>query len=190
MKKLFILSTLFLAGISFANAQATFAKGDVEFATGIGVFSTFAKDGATTVVPPVSARLGLRVSQKFSLAAYAAYSVAELKNDVQPDGSIRNLENEFMQLGLRAAVHGSPGEKIDFYGGAMLGYNMPNITETVNGEPKSAGDETPSFRRPAENNFTYSAFVGASYYPFEKVGLFAEVGYGVSILSSGLTVKF
>jgi hypothetical protein len=189
MKNLFIIVTLFLFGFT-SSAQISFNKGDIEFATGIGIFSTFAKDNATTVVPPVSARLGVRLAPNFSLAAYAAYSEAEVIGQEQPDGSIIDLKNEFTQVGLRAAVHGSPNDKLDFYGGAMLGYNMPNVTEFSDGQVKSKSDDVPSFSRPAENNFTYSAFIGAAYYPFKRAGLFAEVGYGVSILSTGFTFKF
>ena len=190
MRNFIILTALFVMGMTTTQAQVSFKKGTVEFATGIGVFSTFAKDGATTVIPPVSARLGVRLSPNFSLSAYAARSVSQLNNEELPDGSIRDLENEYTILGLRAAAHASPGEKVDFYGGAMLGYNIPNIDESINNQPKSDGDDVPSFSRPAENEFTYSAFIGAAYYPLQRVGLFAEVGYGISILSTGLTLKF
>jgi hypothetical protein len=189
MKKLLIFTILSFITLSTAFSQTTFKTGDVEFATGIGIFNTFAKDDATTVVPPISARIGVRLNPKFSMAAYAAYSVSEINNQVLADGSIRDLENEFLMLGLRAAAHANPRPNLDIYGGAVIGYNIPTVTENINGAPKSAGDDAPSFSRPAENEFTYSAFVGAAYYPKERIGVFAEVGYGISILSTGITLK-
>lgn len=189
MKKILIFTALTFISMSTAFSQTTFKTGDIEFATGIGIFSTFAKDNATTVVPPLSARLGVRLSPKFSMAAYAAYSVSEINNEILADGSIRDLENEFLMLGLRAAAHANPRPNLDVYGGAVIGYNIPTVTENIDGAPKSAGDDVPSFRRPAENEFTYSAFVGAAYYPKERLGVFAEVGYGISILSAGVTFK-
>jgi hypothetical protein len=189
MKNLLILTILALGFSVSLSAQTTFNAGDIEFASGIGIFGTFAKDGADINVPPLSARLGVRVSPKFSLAAYAAYSASELNGIEQADGSIKNVENEFTILGLRAAAHNNPRENLDVYGGIMLGYNIPNVNETVNGAPKSDEIDGPSFSRPAENEFTYSAFVGAAYYPVKKLGIFAEVGYGISILSTGVTLK-
>lgn len=190
MRNLLIFTILTLGFSVSLSAQTTFNAGDIEFASGIGIFGTFAKDGANTIVPPVSARLGVRVSPNFSLAAYAAYSVSEANGIVQADGSIKDVENKYTILGLRAAAHNNPRENLDVYGGAMLGYNIPDVNETVNGAPKSDETDGPSFSRPAENEFTYSAFVGAAYYPVKNLGIFAEVGYGISILSTGVTLKF
>ena len=187
MKRLTIITALLVFVLTTANAQTTFVGGDIEFAAGIGLLPTFVKDDATTIVPPVSARLGVRLAPNFSLGAYAAYSSSESLQRELPDGAIEDLSNEFFMVGLRAAAHASRIENWDIYGGAMIGYNMPNVSsEKVSEKSNSDG---PSFSRPAENEFTYSAFVGASYYPVKNLGVFAEIGYGISLLNMGVSLK-
>lgn len=186
MKKIMILLALMVFGLSSVTSQTTFKKGDVEFAAGIGLFPTFAKDEVTTVAPPVSARVNIRLLPNFSLGAYAAYSASEARA-AMPGGAFRDIENQFCLFGLRAVAHANRIDNWDIYGGAMLGYNMPRVSGSIGKEKSEI--EGPSFSRPAENTFTYSAFVGASYYPLKNAGLFAEVGYGVSIFSIGVSVK-
>ncbi len=187
MKKMMILTALLVLGFTSANTQTIFKKGDIEFAAGMGIFPTFAKDDATIVVPPVSARLNIRVVPNFSLGAYAAFSSSEAHQVGLPGNAIRDVDNEFYLFGLRAAAHTNRMDNWDIYGGAMLGYNVPKVDNTITKEKSDI--DGPAFSRPAENEFTYSAFVGATYYPVKNLGLFAEVGYGISIFNLGVSVK-
>jgi hypothetical protein len=189
MKKISFILALVIGSLTTMTAQTTFTPGDIEFATGVGLLSVHAKDGAQSVVPPVSARMQVRLSPNFSLGAYAAYTASELNDRVLPDGTTQNISNKTFVAGLRSAAHVTSVEKWDFYGGLLLGYSMPNVDETIDGQPKSVEDEGPTFRRPAENNFMYSAFMGATFYPTKHFGVFGEVGYDVSILTVGLSVK-
>ena len=185
MKRLMILMAVLVLALSITNAQTTFKKGDIELAAGIGLFPTFAKDNATTTIPP--ARFNLRLAPNFSLGAYAAYSSSEAHQVGLPGGAVRDVSNEFYVLGLRAAAHTNRMDNWDIYGGAMLGYNIPKVDETITKEKSDI--DGPTFSRPAENKVTYSAFVGASYYPMKNIGLFAEVGYGISIFNMGVSLK-
>lgn len=187
MKRMMILLTLLVYALTSANAQTTFKKGDIELAAGIGLLPTFAKDGATMVVPPASVRFNVRLASNFSLGAYAAFSSSEAHQSGLPGGAVRDVRNEFYLFGLRAAAHANRMDNWDIYGGAMLGYNVPKVSEDITKEKSDV--DGPAFSRPAENKLTYSAFVGASYYPIKNIGLFAEVGYGISIFNMGLSVK-
>lgn len=189
MKKIALLSCIFMLFLTAAQSQVKFQAGDIEFSTGIGLFPTYAKDKAQSLVPPISARLDIRLGNKFTLGAYAAYSAYERLQISLPDGSIQDLSSKTTILGLRAAAHHSPLDNWDVYGGAMLGYNMPEVEKTIT-EEKILNEDGPSFSRPAENTFTYSAFLGAAYYPTKKLGLFAEVGYGISIFTTGMSFRF
>lgn len=182
---------LLLTTCSFftAQAQADFKAGDIEAAAGVGVFSTYFKDGAQAIVPPLSARLQVRLLPNFSLGAFAAYSSSEITQRPLPDGTFQDISNETFILGLRAAAHSQRLGNWDVYGGMSLAYAMPEIEESINGLPKSVEPEGPSFRRPTENTMLYSAFIGATYYPLDNLGLFGEVGYGISILSFGLSAR-
>ncbi|MCB0568769.1 MAG: outer membrane beta-barrel protein [Phaeodactylibacter sp.] len=188
MKNVVILTSLLVFCFSSVISQTTFKKGDIELATGIGIFSTFAKDNPNTIVPPVSARIGVRLASNFSLGGYAAYSSSQSNQIALPDGNFKDVDNEFLILGLRAAAHANRMENWDIYGGAMLGYNIPKVQQTVT-DSKSVGDDAPTFSSPAQNKFTYSAFVGGSYYPIKNLGVFAEVGYGISIFNMGVSLK-
>ena len=65
MKKISIILAFLFCSLSATVAQSTFKPGDIEFATGIGLLSVNAKEGATNIVPPVSARLQVRLSPQF-----------------------------------------------------------------------------------------------------------------------------
>jgi hypothetical protein len=190
MKNLTLICTLVLASLTTLSAQLSFKPGDIEFAAGIGIISTYAKDGASVITPPVSFRADVRLSSNFSLGAYAAYAAFERNGKILPTGAVQDITNESLQMGLRATAHSPVGEKINIYGGGMLGYDMTTIQESVDAQPKSKGDG-PSFIRPeADNNaLIYSAFIGAVYYPKSNLGFFGEVGYGNSLLSAGVSFR-
>lgn len=190
MKKLILFASLLTLCLAQTQAQTTtFKKGDIEFASGIGLLPTFAKDNAQTITPPLSARLGLRVASNFSLSGYAAYSAYEASNIALPNGSFKDIESETFIAGLRAAVHANRMENWDIYGGAMFGYHMPTVRQTVGDEKTAGGSAAPTFSRPAENSLIYSAFVGASYFPVKNVGVFAELGFGISVFNMGVHWK-
>ena len=189
MKKISFILALMVCGLTFAQAQVNFKPGDLEFSTGVGIFSTYAKDGAQTIVPPVTARLDLRVASNFSLGAFAAYSSSEVVARPLPDGTLQDLSNETTMFGLRTTAYSNSLGKWQVYGGLSLAYSSPNIDETINDLPKSAEAEGPSFRREPNNTMVYSAFIGSSYYPTKHIGLFGEVGYGISIVTVGMSAK-
>jgi hypothetical protein len=190
MKNLTLICTLVLASLTTLSAQLSFKPGDIELAAGVGVISTYAKDGATTIAPPVNLRMDVRLSPNFSLGAYAAYASFERNGRILPTGAVQDISNESFQAGLRATAHGQVGEKFNIYGGGMLGYDMATVEESIDGQPKSKGDE-PSFIRPEANNnaLIYSAFIGATYYPKSNLGFFGEVGYGNSLLNVGVSFR-
>lgn len=84
-------------------------------------------------------------------------------------------------IGVRSAYHysGLENPKLDVYGGLMLSYNIATY--------KAQGYDGP-------NNFGgglgFSGFVGGRYFFNEKLGAFAELGYGISILNAGVAFKF
>jgi len=189
-----ILLSLAIAAISLTTGQAQFTKiekGDIDLAAGIGLLPTFVADRGTTIVPPASVRIDYRLSKKFSLGAYAAFSSTESNVITQPNGSVERFETDYTIVGLRAAVHGNPRDNWDVYGGFMLGYNMPSVNHiiiTPASDVKGAENQ-PSFTRPAKNQVTYSGFIGAAYYFKKNLGVFAELGYGISLLNAGVQIK-
>jgi len=89
-------------------------------------------------------------------------------------------------IGVRSAYHynGINNEKADLYGGLMLSYNILNYKYEDNGgfNQSTAG----SYGSAAG----FTAYVGGRYFLSDNIGLFAEVGYGVSYLTVGAAYKF
>jgi hypothetical protein len=181
---------LTFAFTTISQAQITrFEKGDLDISAGVGLIPTFAADGGNTLVPPLSLRLDYRPAENFSIGAYAAFSSTETKYFDLPDDNLSQWQNDFFIVGLRGAAHGSRFENWDIYGGFMVGYNIASVSNDVIAEEETKSEEGPSFRRPAENNFTFSGFVGATYFPKKNLGIFGELGYCISILNFGVTYK-
>jgi hypothetical protein len=96
-------------------------------------------------------------------------------------------------VGLRGSFHYNEwhgNDKLDLYAGLMLGYNIGGYkdksTRTVNGV-------TTTYDETFQNNYsfvTYSTYVGGRYFFSEKVGAYLELGWGVSAINLGATLKF
>ena len=59
----------------------------------------------------------------------------------------------------------------------MLGYNIVSAKVTGLGAAASS------------SGLAYSGFVGGRYYFSEKLAAFAEIGYGISVLTFGVSFK-
>lgn len=87
-------------------------------------------------------------------------------------------------VGARGAYHYngfSSVPKLDVYGGAMLGYNIVNYSSDGNDV-----DISNSYR----SGIGFSGFLGGRWFFTERIGAYAELGYGVSVLNAGLAIKF
>jgi hypothetical protein len=86
-------------------------------------------------------------------------------------------------VGARGALHYTFLDNLDTYFGLMLGY--------YNVSYKEIGNTTlPPGQTPASGSLFLSGYLGARYYFTESIGAFAELGWGVSALSLGVTLKF
>src|SRR5690606_40595896 len=70
---------------------------------------------------------------------------------------------------------------LDVYGGAMLGYNIVKYS--------SDGDDMAMVNNYG-SGMGLSGFLGSRWFFSDKIGAYAELGYGVSVLNVGLTFKF
>ncbi|MVZ63616.1 hypothetical protein [Sphingobacterium humi] len=87
-------------------------------------------------------------------------------------------------VGARGAYHYngfSSVPKLDVYGGAMLGYNIVNYSSDGNDV-----DISNSYG----SGIGFSGFLGGRWFFTERIGAYAELGYGVSVLNAGLAIKF
>lgn len=92
----------------------------------------------------------------------------------------------FIYAGARASYHFAEilnvdNKKFDPYGGATLGFRYAGYHDTYGYN---------DYVSPYNSGVYLGIHAGARYFFSEKIGGFAEVGYGVSALKIGLTAKF
>ncbi|MEO1263396.1 MAG: outer membrane beta-barrel protein [Bacteroidota bacterium] len=181
---------LFLGSVSLFSQSAS----KLSFSAGIGVLPTFIADDAEVNTPPLNARLTYQMTPAFSLSAFAGYSSSTSTTPaIISDGQQILVSNKQTLLGLRGELKKSISEKFEIYGGAMLGYNHSNIREfdKFSGETVVRDPEAPTPFDPnrPDGELLYSGFVGTTYFVHNKIGVFGEIGYGVSLLNAGITIK-
>jgi hypothetical protein len=185
MKKLILSIAVFCLAFQFAQAQRFSPHVDLNF--GIGVLPTFVKDQGKAIILPLSLTADYKFTKNFSLGVAASYSVTESGVHQYQDGSTAQWQNSFSTVTLRAAAHSSLlNECWNIYGGLNVGYTNSNIDMLQGTEEKvkamrGIGRTT--------SNFLYTAFLGTRYCLGEKIGLFEEVGFGVSLATVGVSIR-
>ena len=87
-------------------------------------------------------------------------------------------------VGVRSAYHYNGFTHIpelDIYGGVMLGYNIAKYSS-------DSGDD--SLGNSYGSGLGLSGFVGGRWFFTEQLGVYVELGYGVSALNVGVTYNF
>ncbi|SRR5690554_3254997 len=90
----------------------------------------------------------------------------------------------YVVAGVRGAYHYTGFTSVpnlDVYGGAMLGYNIVSYSSEGNGNSLSGN---------YGSGMVLSGFLGGRWFFSERVGVYAELGYGVSVLNAGVSFMF
>ncbi|MDR0749973.1 MAG: hypothetical protein LBF62_10470 [Tannerellaceae bacterium] len=169
MKKFLFSAGLFLILVSAASAQDIFRKGAQRLNAGIGI-----GDGIPVEVSyersVVDGLIKSSGNGSIGLGAYGGWY----------HRGIDDWSYNHYVLGARGAFHYQFVEKLDTYGGLMLGYNIATASW------KGAGE---SIGTAAGSVFDFSLFVGGRYFFKPNLGIYGELGYGISYLSIGVTFK-
>ncbi|RYG10268.1 MAG: hypothetical protein EOO07_22445 [Chitinophagaceae bacterium] len=179
---------LFVLGFSATYAQQTrlaFEKGESTIQVGFGLGITYA-DGAVNV-PPLQVRYEKAVTEYISVGGILGYSSSTYNfqgydynfNTGMTYETLFGIKQSYLLIGARANYHFETGEKFDPYGGATLGYSKI-----------STGDNIGAGVNLKNNLVLYGAQIGANYYFSDKIGGWAELGYGISYFNLGLSYKF
>ncbi|WP_107038055.1 hypothetical protein [Brumimicrobium mesophilum] len=178
--KNFILSIVIAFGLGSVASAQTYNEGDNILNIGIGIGSAFRT--GTSTLPPISASFEHGFTDKISAGGILAYMGSKEESQF---GSTKYIyKYSYIILGLRGSYHFYNTDKIDAYGGATLGYVIGNSRVEIEG-PNSFFTPQPT----SVSGVAYGIHVGGKYYFNEKVGAFAELGYGMAILNLGITVK-
>lgn len=150
----------------------SFEKGQQNFQLGVGLGSTFMVSGGSGT-PPISASYEFGITDKISLGAFAGYATQKI------DLGIANWKYNYILAAAKGAYHFDFGvEKLDPYAGVLLGYNIASVSTSSNLPGASAG------------GVLWGAHAGARYYLTPAIGVFGELGYGISWLNVGVSFKF
>ncbi|MEL7222068.1 MAG: hypothetical protein AAGJ93_12165, partial [Bacteroidota bacterium] len=138
-----------------ANAQSRNKIPQWEVRAGVGLLPTFLKDQTRSELQPISLEVRYRANAKFSLGLLAGNSISQVVQE-HHTGETRRVRNDFRMAALRGAVHSSPFEKWEVYGGIVLGYTHSNVTY-MNVDSEKDFDPTYFPQAPQRNGLMFSA---------------------------------
>jgi len=187
MKKIFALLLLTIFALPFVKAQENvFAVGDKVVNLGIGFGSIgYSAFGYKTTVPPISISFekgikdGILDKGVLSIGGYLAYSANKWESSWA--GGSYGWKYTNIYLGARGVLHYPLVDKIDTYAGVLLGYHISSVHEigTTTGyvDPYSGG------------GLIFGGYVGGRYYFTDKLAAMGELGYGITWITIGVSIK-
>lgn len=178
MKK--ALFSLIIAVVGFSvhiNAQSnvSFDKATSCLHAGIGFGGRFYSGSVT--LPPLSVSYEKAVTDKISAGGIVGYSGSQYTYKF--GGSAYKWKYSYLLIGARGNYHFATAEKFDPYGGLTLGYNIVGVKSPGQIQGYSAKGSA----------LLFGGQVGTNYYFSANMGAFAELGYGIGVLTIGATFK-
>ena len=172
-KKVFLAVLAIVGSISIANAQEVFHKGTTAINAGVGLGSYY----SGLAIPPLSVSLDYGVTGNMINGNNGSISVGGFLGYTATKKFYGDAGASIAVLGARGAFHYQFAPKLDTYAGLMLSYDIvsSNYDAFANYIKGSRVD--------------WSIFLGGRYFFTEKVGAFAELGYGFYNLNLGVTFK-
>ena len=186
MRKLLLAATAALLTCTAWSQAPTFNKGDLVFNAGIGIGSTlYSGRFYTSTLPAISLSGEYGIEEDFltedlTLGVGGYIGIAGSKYESRFLGDRYGWRYTYTIIGARAAVHYPVVDKLDTYGGAMLGLNIVSFREI--------GD-TPDFASTDGTGLAFSLYVGGRYYFNEHFAAMGEIGYGIAWLNLGVAYK-
>lgn len=172
-KKLLAFAALCVAGLT-ANAQAWGEQKVVSIGAGFAG-SAFVVSGSDATLPPIQVQVEFPTSiadGKVGIGGLLGYAGSEI------DAGFFKATYSYILLGARGNYHFMNTDNIDLYGGLTLGYNVASVKV-----------EPSTFKAASAGGVLWGLSAGGRYYFNEKIAANAELGYGISILTVGLSVK-
>lgn len=157
-----------------------------EIKAGVGLLATFVKDRAQTLVTPMLLGIDYRLKPNISLGLQGGGSISEAWRKVPKKSEPALYRNDYTVVGLRAAVHTTTLDRWEIYGGMMMGYGLSQV-EVFETNSEKLMESVRTYR---EGELYLSAFLGSRYAVGKHIGVFSELGLGISVLSGGISWKF
>ncbi len=191
-KKIFFTLIILLTSgaLMTVSAKNIFSKGDKAVNLGIGLGSYYGGDGYSSGIPPISLSYEQGIidglldgKASVGVGGYLGYTSNKWES-VWGDGTTWGYKYSYIILGARGVFHYQFVDKLDTYAGLLLGYNIVSN--------KFYGDDTIApyvSGATGASGIGYSAFVGARYHFSSKFAAYAELGYGISALELGISMR-
>jgi hypothetical protein len=173
-KKLLAFAALCVACLT-ANAQAWGEQKVVSVGAGFGG-SAFMYSGSDATMPPVQLQVEFPtqiLDGKLGIGGLLGYAGSEYK---VLGGAVKY---SYILFGGRGNYHFYNTDNIDVYAGLTLGYNISS----------AKWDGPGSFTAASASGVIWGGVIGGRYYFNEKIAANAELGYGISVLTVGLSFK-
>ena len=185
---------LIISNLSFVNAQS-FVKGQKDLNIGVGAGNRYVNSFYNSSSPALVASLEFAVTDEISLGGFLGYTGGTYKtgnyyticggNYVGP--YYDTYRYSYSVLGFRAAYHFAKYvavDKLDLYAGLMLGSAYASVNFSSTAPCNNTGLYS------SGSVFAYSFYAGLRYRFNDKIGLYTELGYGMSYFSFGVNFKF
>ncbi len=181
MKKVLFFFTLLVA-MTNLNAQ-NISKRQIDVNAGIGLLNVYTGAGVSSTIPPLSIAADYAITDKITIGGLVGFSTGKSDRISFFDGTYAEWKYSYILVGARGAYHFDISSKMDTYAGLTLGYIVVSSDMTSN-DPYLANLSAAS-----ASGIGWAVFAGARYHLNEKWGLFGELGYGISVLTIGATMK-
>ncbi|MCB0588426.1 MAG: hypothetical protein KDD06_24245 [Phaeodactylibacter sp.] len=187
MKNLLLLSLifLFLSQLSYAQHRRV-QKNYIDINAGIGLLPTFVKDAGKVKTPPLSLSADFKLARNFSLGAFAGHSVTETDLRVLRGGGAAKWRNSFSLVGLRMAARSRQMGPWNIYGGMSMAYAYSHI-DMMEGQIEKVKEEKGI--KESSGRLAFSGFIGGRHSFTPHLGMFGELGFGISLVSFGLSLR-
>ncbi len=189
--QLFVMILIAICNSAFAQEQekvrkkkedpVSFSKHQFDVNLGVGLNMTTIANGTKAHVFPISASMDYGIAKTVSLGFNLGYTsvamhIPSFKRKIaEATGNLDLLKPRKQQIatiGIRLAAHYGQYEKVDFYGGPIIGMRYSLVT--LAGELDSIKRV---FEDPAtERKVAFGGFVGIRYRFVKNMGVFVELG--------------
>ncbi len=162
----------------------------VNFGAGMGTYMG-SGNGYSSTIPPLYFTYEYMINDKISVGPAAAYHASKYEVSISSGfGEMLSVEYDFSYLHFGAVgnYHFYNEGNIDAYGGIILGYTKVSVD--VSSSSSDDNTNLSSSLTLDSSGFLYGAQVGGRYFFNDFLAFNLEVGYGISIVRGGLTIKF
>ena len=188
-RKLMLIAVVLLLGLTNVKAQDLFSKGAIAVNASIGLGNY---SGYNMGIPPLSLSADVGVIDNLigdngsvGVGGYVGFATNSYTYNYYSNYYYKATVTR-MCFGVRGTFHYQLNDKLDTYAGLMLGLYTYSYSYKDNYNDDYYKNYYSNLNH---SDIAFSAYVGTRYYFSRTMALNAEVGYGFTYISAGLTFK-